>query len=260
MTRTVTDNALMLDVLAGHDPLDPGSAPSLPGHYAAALERGVKGLRIGFVRHFHEDDVPAHPEVTAALDVAAKVLKQEGARVTDIELPPLTELAGVSRLFMMAESWTVHAKWLKERPYDYSETSRRKLMSGAFLSAADYVHAQQRRLQLTDAVNAAFDNVDILLCANSLDPACRIDDESELTRTYPRQARSPFNLTGHPALALMCGLSKSGLPISLQLVGRMHDEATVLRAGLGYERATDWHTMRAPVKSEGKARKSKAKA
>ena len=246
MTRAVRDAALVLDALAGHDAADPGSAAVAHGNFGTDLERGVRGLRVGFVRHFHESDVPAHPEVTAALDEAAKLLKREGATVRDIRLPSLQELGGVSRIFMQAESWTVHAKWLRERPGDYAETSRRKLMCGAFLSAGDYVHAQQRRLQLTDAVNAALRDVDVLLCANSLDPACRIDDDAELARTYPRQARSPFNLTGHPALALMCGLSKSGLPISAQIVGHMHDEVTVLRAGAAYERATDWHTRRPP--------------
>jgi aspartyl-tRNA(Asn)/glutamyl-tRNA(Gln) amidotransferase subunit A len=246
MARTVQDAALALDVLAGHDAKDPGSAAVVHCNFGVDLERGARGLRVGFVRHFHETDVPAHPEVTAALDDAAKVLKREGALVRDIKLPSLLELGGVSRIFMLAESWTVHAPWLRERPADYAETSRRKLMGGAFLGAGDYVHAQQRRLQLTDAVNAALRDVDVLLCANSLDPACRIDDDAELARTYPRQARSPFNLTGHPALALMCGLSKGGLPIALQIVGRMHDEVTVLRAAAAYERATEWHTRRPP--------------
>ncbi|MEO8443267.1 MAG: amidase [Betaproteobacteria bacterium] len=254
MARTVRDAALALDVLAGHDAADPGSAAVAHGNYGVDLERGARGLRVGFVRHFHETDVPAHPEVTVALNEAAQLLKREGAIVHDIRLPSLHELGGVSRLFMQAESWTVHAEWLRKRPGDYAETSRRKLMTGAFLSAGDYVHAQQRRLQLTDAVNAAFRDVDILLCANSLDPACRIDHDAELARTYPRQARSPFNLTGHPALALMCGLSKGGLPISAQIVGRMHDEITVLRAAAAYERATEWHTMRPPVKKQSSRR------
>ncbi len=257
MARTVQDTALALDVLAGYDAEDPGSAAVAHGSFGADLERGVRALRVGFVRHFHENDVPAHPEVSAALDEAAKVLKREGAQVRDIKLPSLLELGGVSRIFMLAESWTVHAPWLRQRPADYAETSRRKLMGGAFLGAGDYVHAQQRRLQLTDAVNAALRDVDVLLCANSLDPACRIDDDAELARTYPRQARSPFNLTGHPALALMCGLSKGGLPIALQIVGRMHDEVTVLRAAAGYERATQWHTMRAPIKSKPAVNKRK---
>ena len=131
-------------------------------------------------------------------------------------------------------------------------------MGGAFLSAGDYVHAQQRRLVLTDAVNDAFRDVDVLLCANSLDPACRIDDEAELARTYPRQARAPFNMTGHPALAMMCGLSTGGLPIAVQFVGRMHDEVTLLRAAAAYERATDWHTRRPPLKKAGSTKRKPA--
>ncbi len=255
MARTVQDTALALDVLAGHDARDPGSAAAVQGNFGADLARGARGLRVGFVRHFHEKDIAAHPEVTAALNAAAKVFKREGADVRDIKLPSLHELGGVQRIFMLAESWAVHAQWLRERPGEYAGLSRRKLMGGAFLSAGDYVHAQQRRLCLTDAVNDAFRDVDILLCANSLDPACRIDDEAEVQRTYPRQARAPFNLTGHPALAMMCGLSKGGLPIAVQIVGRMHDEVTVLRAAAAYERATDWHTMRPPIKTMGTAKR-----
>ena len=70
------------------------------------------------------------------------------------------------------------------------------------------------------AVNDAFREVDVLLCASSLDPACRIDDAAEVARTYSRQCRMPFNVTGHPALAMMSGLSRDGLPLSVQFVGR----------------------------------------
>ena len=248
MARSVRDVALALDVLAGHDARDPGSAALAQRGFGADLDRGARGLRIGFVRHFHESDMIAHPEVTAALEEAADVLKREGAAVFDIKLPRLQELSGVQRVLMLAESWAVHAQWLRERPGDYAELSRRKLMSGAFLSAGDYVHAQQRRLQLTDSINDAFHEVDILLCANSFDPACRIDDKEEIARTYPRQARSPFNLSGHPALAMMCGLSKGGLPIALQMVGRAHDEVTLLRAAAAYERASEWHRRRPPIR------------
>ena len=97
------------------------------------------------------------------------------------------------------------------------------------------------------AVDDVFRDVDVLLCASAMDPACRIDDAEAVARTYPRQARNPFNLTGHPALALMGGLSKAGLPLPLQFVGRAHDEATLLRAAAAFERATAWHQRRAPV-------------
>jgi aspartyl-tRNA(Asn)/glutamyl-tRNA(Gln) amidotransferase subunit A len=254
MTRSVGDIALALDVLAAHDAGDPGSAAAACRSFGADLERGARGLRVGFVRHFHESDVAAHPEVAAALDDVARVLKKEGADVRDIALPRLQELAGVQRVIMLAESWAIHDKWLRERPGDYAQTSRIKLMGGAFISAADYVHAQQHRLQLTAAVDAAFRDVDILLTASSFDPACRIDDAAELARTYPRQARSPFNLTGHPALAMMSGLSKNGLPLSVQFAGRAHDEVTLLRAAAAYERASPWRLQRPPVKKPGTAK------
>jgi aspartyl-tRNA(Asn)/glutamyl-tRNA(Gln) amidotransferase subunit A len=88
-------------------------------------------------------------------------------------------------------------------------------MGGAFLSAGDYVQAQQRRTQMIAAVANAFRDEDVLLTANGMDPACRIDDPDATIRTYARQTRNVFNLTGHPALAMMRGLSKAGLPLSV---------------------------------------------
>ena len=80
-----------------------------------------------------------------------------------------------------------------------------------------------------------------------MDPASRIEDAAETARTYPRQARTPFNVTGHPALAMMAGLSSGGLPLSVQFVGRYFDDATVLRVAAAYERGTEWHQQRPPI-------------
>jgi aspartyl-tRNA(Asn)/glutamyl-tRNA(Gln) amidotransferase subunit A len=148
---------------------------------------------------------------------------------------------------MHAEAWAVHAKWLRERPGDYAGPTRRKVLSGVFLTAGDYVRAQQWRARMIDAVDAALREVDVLMCVNGMDPPCLIEDAAEMARTYPRQARAPFNLTGHPALALMCGLTKSGLPLSVQFVGRARDEATLLRLGAAYERATRWNAQHPPL-------------
>jgi hypothetical protein len=82
---------LMLETIAGHDPLDPGSAAAPAGHYASRLERGVRGTRIGFVRHFHESDVPADREVTAALEHVARTLETLGGELRDVRLPTLGE-------------------------------------------------------------------------------------------------------------------------------------------------------------------------
>ena len=247
MTRTVADNALLLDVIAGHDPADPASAATQQTNFGRMLDRGVRGVRIGFVRHFHERDIPASPEVTAALEDVERILQAEGAQVTVVKLPSLNEFAAVNRVILSAEGFSIHAKWLRERPGDYGQLARRRLLAGAFVSGADYVGAQRRRAQMIAAVEEAFRDVDVLLCASSMDPSSRIADEAETGRTYPRQARTPFNNTGHPALAMMSGLSRAGLPLSVQFVGRYFEEAMVLRVAAAYERAAGWHKRHAPI-------------
>jgi aspartyl-tRNA(Asn)/glutamyl-tRNA(Gln) amidotransferase subunit A len=125
-------------------------------------------------------------------------------------------------------------------------------MPGAFLSAGDYVQAQQWRGRMIDAIDNAFRDVDILLTAGGMDPPFRIDDGAGLAKTYPRQGRSPFNLTGHPAIAMQSGLSKRiSLPLSVQFVGRAYDEVTLLRVAAAYERVTQWSRYRPPAMYQG---------
>ena len=247
LTRTVTDNALLLDTIAGHDPLDPGSATAPAGGYAAALERGARGLRIGFVRHFHETDLPATAEVAAGLENVASTLKSLGAELRDVRLPALSEFAAVNRVILQSEAWAIHGKWLRERPGDYGQLARRRLLAGAFMAAGDYVHANRRRLEMIAAVDDALREVDVLLCASAMDPPSRIEDAEETERTYPRQARTPFNVTGHPALAMMAGLSSGGLPLSVQFVGRNFAEATLFQVARAWERAAGTDERHPPI-------------
>jgi aspartyl-tRNA(Asn)/glutamyl-tRNA(Gln) amidotransferase subunit A len=247
LARSVRDIALLLGAISGHDPADPGSAAAQAHDFSRDLERGVRGMRVGVVRHFHQRDMQADPEMGAAIEEAVRVLEREGAATREVTLPPLLEINGVQRVILMSESWAVHAAWLREQPENYAASTRRKLMSGAFLTAEDYVQAQRCRGRIMAAVDDVFKDVDVLVTANAMDPACRIDDEDSVNRTYSRQARSPFNLTGHPALAMMSGLSKSGLPLSIQMVGRYFDEVTLLRVAQAYERAAEWTKRRPPV-------------
>ncbi len=243
MTRTVADNALLLDALAGHDPQDGGSAVAPRGHYAGRLERGVRGLRVGFVRHFHETDLIADPEVAAALEGVARTLAAEGADVRAVTLPTLGEFAAVNRIILTSEAWSIHAPWLRARPGDYGQLGRQRLMAGAFLQAGDLMAAQRRRKEMIAEVEAVLRDVDVLLCASSMEPASRIEDAEATGRTYPRQARTPFNVTGHPALAMMAGLSAGGLPLSVQFAGRYFDEATVFQVARAWERAAGTDRM-----------------
>ena len=230
LTRTVEDCALMLGVMAG-------------GDFAGGLTKGLKGLRIGYVRHFHEIDQPADLEMAAALDEAARVMAAQGAIISDIALPPLQQFAAVNRTILYGEAGAIHEHWLKNSPENYAGVTRRRLLPSQFVSAADHVQAQRRRGEMVAAVQEAFTQVDLLLTASSMDPACRIDDTPMVERTYPRQARTPFNVTGHPAVTIMNGLHSTGLPLSLQLVAPAFEEALLLQAAAGYERAAPWKDM-----------------
>jgi len=247
LTRTVRDNALMLDVIAGHDPLDPGSANCAAGGYTAALGRGVKGLRIGVIRHFYARDMKADDEMAAGIESAVEVLAGLGAQVREIETASLGDYAACNRTILTSEAFAIHEKWMRERPQDYGALARERLMAGAFVRAADYVNATRVRRKMAHAFHALFDGLDVAVTAGSMDPACRIDDPQAVEYTYARQARAPFNVTGSPAISVPVGFSKSGLPLAMQIVGKPFSEAMIYRVAHAYEQATKWTQMHPQV-------------
>ena len=240
MTRDVRDNALLLQVLAGYDAEDPGSANVLIPDYSADLERGVKGLRIALVRHFYAEDMQADGEQLQAIDAGAEVLRGLGADVREVRLAPLADYSTCTRIIICCEAYAIHRHWLAARPADYGDLARRRILEGAAFSAADYIDAQRMRARLTKRTLKALAGFDAALTASSMDPTVRIDDAEACLRVYPRQARQPFNVTGQPALAMPAGFTKDGLPLSLQLVGHPFQEAMVYRIAAAYERATGW--------------------
>jgi aspartyl-tRNA(Asn)/glutamyl-tRNA(Gln) amidotransferase subunit A len=246
MTRTVKDNALLLQAIAGHDPEDPGSADVPIPDYAAGLEAGIKGLRIGLVRHFYTEDFSAHPEQVAALDQAAEVLRELGAEVRELRLPPLEEYATTTRIIIRCEAFAIHSQWLATRPEHYGDLARQRILDGAVMSAADYINALRLRARLTRQTLAAFGEIDVGLTASNMDPTCPIEDADACARLYPRQARQLFNVTGQPALAMPAGFTQDGLPLSLQLIGQPFQEAMVYRVAAASERATAWSERHPP--------------
>jgi aspartyl-tRNA(Asn)/glutamyl-tRNA(Gln) amidotransferase subunit A len=250
MTRTVRDNALMLQVIAGHDPADPASADEPVPDYGAMLGQGVGGLRIGVIRHFYTRDVVGDPEQVEAIEAAIQLLAEAGAEITEITVPALRDFSACGQVILAAEAYAVHEQWLKDRPQDYGARARERLLAGASLRAVDYLQAVRWRRQLRDRVAEEFAKIDVALTASSMDPACRIDDDEALAANYWRQARMPFNVTGQPALVIPAGFSKSGLPLSLQLVGHPFAEAMLYRVAQFYEEATGW-TKRHPEELSG---------
>jgi aspartyl-tRNA(Asn)/glutamyl-tRNA(Gln) amidotransferase subunit A len=241
MTRTVEDNALMLNTLAGFDGADPGSRAGPETDYTSALGEGVKDLRIGVVRHFHERDEPADDGTAAALDTAFAVLMDLGAALTTVELAPLADYTECNRVILSFESYRIHARWLTERAGDYGALARERIGNGANVTVGDYAAALARRDALRAGMERCLDGLDALICASNMVPAYSIDDEAEIARNYMRHARAPFNVTGHPALGLPIGFSPEGLPLGMQIAGRAFDEKMLYRIGRAYEQACGWH-------------------
>jgi aspartyl-tRNA(Asn)/glutamyl-tRNA(Gln) amidotransferase subunit A len=247
LTRTVEDNAILLTAIAGHDPADPTSSQRPPQDFAASIGAGIKGLRIGLVSHFYDADMIAAPEQAAAIEAAADVLRRLGAEIRPVRLSPLQRYSACGRTILMAESYAVHERDLKERPEDYADITRRKLLPGAFIPAADYIKAQQLRTRLCREIAEAMRGLDAVITLSSLDLPCRIDDDETITKTYERQCRMPFNVTGMPAIAVPTGFTAAGMPTSMQVAGRWFEDATVYRVAHAYAEATRWHERHPPV-------------
>ena len=249
MTRTVRENAHLLNIIAAHDPCDPASAEVVSEDFTAGLDRGVDGTTIGVIRHFHTRDLEADPGVSQSLEDALEVLASLGAEVREIETHPLREFADCNRIILESEAYAIHEHWLKTRPMDYAALTRERLLVGAFHRAVDYVQATRMRRKLTADVEQAMDGLDAIVVVSSLDPPCRIDDPDAIAKSYARQARTPFNVTGQPAIAIPCGFTDTGLPLSIQIAGRPFDEAAVYRIAQAYEQATDWKDRHPTLKT-----------
>ena len=240
LTRTTADNALALSVIAGHDTLDPGSADESMSDMGGQLGRDIKGLKIGVIRHFHTKDLIADPEMAAAIEAALGVLEGLGAEVREIETRPLAQYAACNRVILMSEACAIHEKWITERPEDYGALLLGRLLPGMAYSGVDYVQATRTRARYAAEFNENFNFLDAVVTINNMEPAFLIEDFEAGETHYPRQARTPFNVTGNPALAVPTGFSTSGLPLSMQIVTGQFDEAMGYRVAAAYEAATGW--------------------
>ena len=240
LTRTTADNALALSVIAGHDALDPGSADEPVSDMGGQLGRGIKGLKIGVIRHFYTKDLIADPEMAAAIEAAIKVLEDLGAEIREIETRPLAKYAACNRVILLSEACAIHEKWITERPGDYGALLLGRLLPGMAYSGVDYVQATRTRARYAAEFNENFNTLDAVVTVNNMEPAFVIEDFEAGEKHYPRQARTPFNVTGNPALAVPTGFSSSGLPLSMQIVTGQFEEAMGYRIAAAYEAATGW--------------------
>ncbi len=245
MTWSVEDCAILLQVLAGHDAKDPASAKAPIPDYRAALDGDIHGLRVGVVRHFWEEDLPANDALSAAMEDAIAVFRDLGAKVEDVRLEPMQVYADVKLVIAESELFSIHAPTLRERPGDFGFDFRGRVLPACLFTAEDYVQAQKARRRLVAAMAPIYDRFDVLITPSTYGPAPRLDDHSTVSFWKPKgKITTVFNVTGGPALAQCIGYSDEGLPLAMQVVGRPFDDATVLKAGHAYEKATPWRGRR----------------
>jgi aspartyl-tRNA(Asn)/glutamyl-tRNA(Gln) amidotransferase subunit A len=241
ITRSVEDAALLLGALVGGN-----------RSYVEGLRRSPGRARVGVLSRFIDLAQP-DPQVSAAFSEAIEVLRQLGMDIVEVDIEGLVNAAAANFVVLNAEAFAAHEETLRTRIEAYGRSARLYHTQGAFLSAADYIAALTIGETVRDRVDETLSGVDVL--ATPVVPVLT----AEAARTAKAQPHTggsaiftaPFNLTGHPALAVPGGMSREGIPIGLQLVGRRGGEADLLRLAYAFEQATPWQTMHPPLDATG---------
>jgi amidase len=272
MTRTVRENALLLEVLAGPDGLDPRQGAPKVSSYTEALGAGARGLRIGVVREGFGHP-SSEPEVDAKVKAGADLFKKLGATVEEISVPihlvapaiwlPIAAEGATEFMLKangMGTNWRglynttlldAHSNW-RHRADELSDSLKITMLLGQYFTkhyrGHFYAKAQNLNRKLRAAYDAALSSYDLLLMPTLPMKATPLPPADASRELYIQRAfemvpnTAPFNASGHPAMSLPCGMS-DGLPVGLMLIGKYYDEPTIYRAAAAFEGAGDWTKM-----------------
>lgn len=256
LTRSVADAALALRVLAGPDPLDPTATHVAVDDYAAAVERAGEGLaevHFGVPTNWLARSLDS--SVRTAFEQALDTFRSLGATIGETELPSVDVMTLVNRILSMCEAGAYHADLLARHGDDYAPDVRARLELGQFIPTRDYLLAQRLRIELSRAVAGVMREFDALLTPTMPIPAPQIgqnfweydDGTVETVAEAMIRYTAPISVSGNPALSVPAGVSEAGLPVGLQIVGRLFDESTILRVGAAFEAAAGFNERRPRV-------------
>jgi aspartyl-tRNA(Asn)/glutamyl-tRNA(Gln) amidotransferase subunit A len=241
MGRTVTDVAQLLQVIAGRDAADPGSAHMATDDYVSGLDEGISGWRVGVINDQWlgqmEDDV------TSAHRASIDTLASAGAWIEELDAPDLPDAARLNGLMTTADAAAFHRERIEQSPGDFGADVLARLRRGAAYGAADYADARRRQTVLRRTFESWFTEhggpFDVVVLPTTPVTAPRIAGlDAVAMAPILTRLTAPFNFTGLPAVSIPCGVSSAGLPIGLQIVGAPWAERRVLRAARAYELAS----------------------
>jgi aspartyl-tRNA(Asn)/glutamyl-tRNA(Gln) amidotransferase subunit A len=243
ITRSVRDAALMLQVIAGHDSNDATSSHEPVPDYCAAITSDLRGVRVGVIRELTGG---LSDEVARTFNAATRQLAALGAEIEEVSIPAIEHTSAIVTNIMWAEAADYHEEWLRTRADDYGVDVRRILEAGMLVPGAHYVRSQRARAVMLGQTLDAHERCTVLVAPTAAAAAPRLGANAravgpdsapvDLVAAVLRFT-APFNITGQPALALPTGLSAEGMPLSMQIIGKPFDEATVIRAAAAYEAA-----------------------
>ena len=240
LTRSAEDIALFLQVIAGYDKQDSGSEDLPVPDYAAGLNGGVSGLRIGVAEDWYRD--APHPDVAPAIDAAVEVLRGLGASIEPVRLSSLRDYTDCKTTISSVELYSIHEHDLRTRPRDFGRILRNRVLPGALIRAEDYMAALRWRAELAREQAEIFQRVDAIVTAGALNVADRADPNQLDRLVTSPSVTMPFSVAGVPAMTIPCGFSRAeGLPLSLQIAAPPFAEGLILRVAHAYQQATDWH-------------------
>ena len=249
LANSVEDAAIVLNAIAGFDVQDPTSLDIPVPDFTAGVGANIKGLRIGVDSNYNAQ---VDPEVGSALQAVATLLFSLGAEIIDVDVTGIEEGADYWFTLTGVEAAIHHREFYPSRADEYGPVFRGLLEHGSSRSAEEVSRAYTARGRVKQILAKAFLDVDMLLCPSFAGPAPSLDDFPPQL-VLPAEAvgpivlyQAPFNFSGSPTISVPMGFSASGLPLSLQLVGRHCEEALLVQAAHAYEQATEWHTQIAP--------------
>jgi amidase len=249
LANSVEDAAIVLNAIAGFDVQDPTSLDIPVPDFTAGVGANIKGLRIGVDSNYNAQ---VDPEVGSALQAVATLLSSLGAEIIDVDVTGIEEGADYWFTLTGVEAAIHHREFYPSRADEYGPVFRGLLEHGSSRSAEEVSRAYTARGRVKQILAKTFLDVDMLLCPSFAGPAPSLDDFPPQL-VLPAEAvgpivlyQAPFNFSGSPTISVPMGFSASGLPLSLQLVGRHCEEALLIQAAHAYEQATEWHTQIAP--------------